>query len=86
VADQLEVRRQWLVEALREARPRFQWMVRFDDTPRVDRVDELAMFVVGQDEAGRTWQVALPSQRLLDEEHAVLVDEIVESMDDELPG
>ncbi len=82
--DQLEVKRQELTTALREARPRFQWLVRFDDTTAGQPAADAAVFVVGQDEAGRTWQIGLPSQRLVEDEQTLLVEEIIESMDDEL--
>jgi|GEM_PF-6326909 len=82
--DQLEAKRKELTAALREARPHFQWLVRFDDTTAGQPAADAVVFVVGQDEADRTWQIGLPSQRFADDELPLLVEEIIESMDDEL--
>lgn len=82
--NQLETKRKELIAALQEARPHFQWLVRFDDTTAGQPAADAVVFVVGQDEAGRTWQIGLPSQRFVDDEQTLLVEEIIESMDDEL--
>lgn len=82
--DQREAKRQELTAALRQARPHFQWLVRFDDTTAGKPAADAAVFVVSQDEAGRTWQIGIPSQRLVEDEQTLLVEEIIESMDDEL--
>ena len=80
---ELESRRQQLEATLTTARPHFTWVVRFDQA----MTDEDHMlFVAGRSDAGKTWQLSLPAERLEIDDVTILSDEILEGMDDELSG
>ena len=84
--DQIEAKRKDLVGALMRARPHYDWVVRFDRTPTEQGGVDATMFVAAQNDAGKTWQVPIPWERLEGESIAGIVEEIIEGMDDELSG
>lgn len=78
-----ERRRARLEAALVAERPYFSWSVRLDKSEG-DQGDLL--FVASRNDAGKTWQLSLPTERLDTDDIATLTEEIVEGMDDELSG
>jgi hypothetical protein len=83
---EMETRRAELAQALQTARPHYSWSVRFDQPSSDAAAGDVALFVVAEDTAGRTWQVALPGERLVVDDSSTIAEEIVETMDDELGG
>jgi hypothetical protein len=72
-----------LQAALATARPHYSWLVRFDQGESdADRM----LFVACRNDAGKTWQLSLPAERLETDDVAIVADEILEGMDDELSG
>ncbi len=80
---EFEQRRRELETALAAERPHFTWSVRFDKSED-DQGDML--FVASRNDAGKTWQLSLPTERLETDNIAIITEEIVEGMDDELSG
>lgn len=78
-----EKQRNELETALAAERPHFDWVVRFD---RGENAEDDMLFVASRNDAGKTWQLSLPVERLEADDVATLVEEIVEGMDDELSG
>lgn len=78
-----ERQRGQLEAALKAVRPHFSWNVRFDKSED-DQGDML--FIASRNNAGKTWQLSLPTERLDTDDIATLTEEIVEGMDDELSG
>ncbi len=79
----IESRRQQLETALASARPHFAWVVRFD---RAMTDEDQILFVACRNDAGKSWQLSLPAERLETDDVTILTDEILEGMDDELSG
>ena len=78
-----ESRRSELETALTTSRPHFSWVVRFDQGQSdLDRT----LFIASRNDAGKTWQLSLPAERLETDDVANIAEEIVEGMDDELSG
>lgn len=80
---EFETQRGELETALKAARPHFSWAVHFDQG---ESEQAHMMFIAGRNDAGKTWQHSLPSQRLETDDIETLTDEILEVMDDELSG
>ena len=78
-----ESHRRQLETALASARPHFDWVVRFD---QAETDDDQILFVACRNDAGKSWQLSLPAERLETDDVTILTDEILEGMDDELSG
>ena len=80
---EIESRRQQLETALASARPHFAWVVRFD---QAETDEDQILSVACRNDAGKSWQLSLPAERLETDDVAILTDEILQGMDDELSG